>query len=268
MKGGPDWRRILTDASRDVQTAVSKVASSGEAAKAIEVGASGDTTLLADKEAEGRLFRALNRIESLRIISEEAGNRGDPNGRLVAVVDPLDGSSNFERGIPFYCTSVAVATGDSLGDVSWGLIRNLVNGDVYWARRGHGSFKNGSRLRASKTSALRSAVLDIDISRTSAGLVTRLAPLIASVARQVHFGANALELCLLAEGKVDAFVDVRGRMRMTDFAAGFLIAKEAGAVIAGKDVSLPDLPLRLDTKISFVASGTRQLQLKVLELCP
>jgi fructose-1,6-bisphosphatase/inositol monophosphatase family enzyme len=57
-------------------------------------------------------------------------------------------------------------------------------------------------------------------------------------------------------------------MRMTDFAAGFLIAKEAGAVIAGKDVSLPGLPLRLETKISFVASGTRELQLKVLELCP
>jgi len=242
------------------------VAQRGDASKALEVGASGDITLRADREAENALFRVLDSIDGLRIVSEEAGNRGDPNAPLVAVVDPLDGSSNFARGVPFYCTSVAIADGDSLGSVVFGIVRNLLNGDVYWAEKGRGCTKNGRRLTASGVSTLGDAVLDLDLSRGPPELTARTGSLISAAKRQVHFGANALELCFLAEGRVDAFVDLRKMMRTTDFAAAYLISGEAGAVVTDLQGRILDPKLNLAARFPVVAAGNGALHEKILSL--
>ena len=212
-------------------------------------GAAGDKTLVADRRAEEVLAKSLLGVEGVKILSEEAGEIGDPMSPILAVVDPLDGSSNFERGIQFYCTSIAVAEGEGerLEDVKVALVRNLVNGDLYFAAKGKGATKNGKRIssssrrgsRASSRTAvgtranpLSEAVLAVDLSGCSGALLKTLTPLVSGAKRVVHFGANALELCLLAEGTIDGFVDLRGRMRITDIAGGYLIAREAGAQIA------------------------------------
>jgi len=212
-------------------------------------GAAGDKTLVADRRAEEVLAKSLLGVEGVKILSEEAGEIGDPMSPILAVVDPLDGSSNFERGIQFYCTSIAVAEGEGerLADVKVALVRNLVNGDLYFAAKGKGATKNGKRISSSsrrgsgassrtavgtRANPLSEAVLAVDLSGCSGALLKTLTPLVSRAKRVVHFGANALELCLLAEGTVDGFVDVRGRMRITDIAGGYLIAREAGAQIA------------------------------------
>jgi myo-inositol-1(or 4)-monophosphatase len=231
----------------------------------VGTGASGDETLLADREAERIIIRALSsRVKGVRILSEEAGEVGGKSAKFVAMVDPLDGSSNFKRGIPFYCTSVAIAEGNRLADVTFGLVRNLVNGDVYYAERGRGATKNGRRITTSRTSDLQEAVLAVDLSRTDERTFASLARAIASAKRQVHFGANALELCLLAEGLVDGFVDVRGKTRIVDFAAGYLIAKEAGALFSGREGEelAPELEMR--ERFGFVASANPGLHGQVL----
>ena len=266
MMDGTAWHRLLIDATERVQEKVSTVARRGDASKALEVGASGDITLLADREAENALFGVLDRIDGLRIVSEEAGNRGDQNAPFVAVVDPLDGSSNFARGVPFYCTSVAIAHGNSLGSVGFGIVRNLLNGDVYWAEKGRGSMKNGKRLTSSGVSTLGDAVLDVDLSRGPPELTARTGPLISAAKRQVHFGANALELCFLAEGRVDAFVDLRKMMRATDFAAAYLISEEAGAVVTDHQGKTLDPELNLAARFPVVASGNEVLHQKILRL--
>ena len=268
MKAGDvPWARLLSEASERVQSLVSAISVGGDRARVVGTGASGDKTLLADRLAEEELLRALSAVDGLRVLSEEGGTGGDPRGRTVAVVDPLDGSANFERGIPFYCTSVAVVKGDSLGGVSFGLVRNLVSGDVYWAEKGKGATKNGKRIHTSRAPSLSESVVDIDMSRVEPALVVGLASLVSSVSRQVHYGANALELCFLAEGRFDAFVDLRGRMRITDFAAAYLIAKEAGAAVTDASGSALKPVLDLGRGFSFVASANRRLHDKILELC-
>ena len=229
-------------------------------------GAAGDRTIFADKLAEDELLKTITRIEGVRVLSEEAGAVGN-RGRTLAVVDPLDGSSNFERGIPFYCTSVAIVEGDSAEGVTLGIIRDLVSGDVYVGRRGGGATKNGKRIRTSKAVEPAYAVVGVDLSRSPPGLVSGLEPLVAGVKRQVHLGANALELCYLAEGRVDSFVDLRGRIRITDFAAAYLIAKEAGAEITGSDGKELKLEFDLKHRFSFVASANATFHKKILELC-
>lgn len=224
-------------------------------------------TIYADKYAEDMLLRALGRVPGTMVLSEEAGFAGDPEGRTLAIVDPLDGSSNFERGIPFYCTSVAIAEGGSLDDISVGVVRDLVSGDVYSAMRGRGARKNGKRIKPSDVTEASSAVVGVDLSRSPPGLVPSLAPLIQGVKRQVHLGANALELCFLAEGKTASFVDLRGRMRITDFAAAYLIAAEAGASVTGPEGETLRPSFDLEHRFSFIASGNRAIHAKILALC-
>ena len=259
------WKRLLAEATRKVQKSVSAVAVGDNRGLAVGTGASGDETLLADMKAEEELSRAVLRVEGVKLLSEETGNIGDPRSRTLAVIDPLDGSSNFERGIPFYCTSVAIVEGRSLRGVRLAMVRNLVNGDIYFAARGEGASKNGRRIYTTKGGELRKSVLSVDLSGTSRTVIAGLVPLLASAKRVVHYGANALELCLLAEGKIDAFVDIRGRMRITDLAGGYLIAREAGAVISliGKPRSAPEF--RLETRFSLVASANQPLHRAVMD---
>lgn len=264
--GKEEWERLLAKAMGEVQKAVAAVAAGPDRGLVVGKGAAGDKTLLADRRAEEILSEALLGVDGVRVLSEEAGDIGDPAGRTVAVVDPLDGSSNFERGIQFYCTSVAVAEGGWLDDVRVAMVRNLVNGDSYFAARGGGATKNGRGISTTRTRRLEDAVVAVDMSGTSGPAVKALAPLVSGAKRVVHFGANALELCYLAEGRIDAFIDVRRRMRVTDFAAGGPIAAEAGAVLT--DEWGRELKWRLDLKerAPCVASANAALHRQILRL--
>jgi len=262
-----EWERILLNATGRVKEAISGIERRRDRGRVLGIGASGDKTIYADKQAEVELLKTLEKVEGVRVLSEEAGSLGDPRAHTLLVVDPLDGSSNFEKGIPYYCTSVAVVEGGTMEDVSVGVVRDLVSGDVYAATRGGGARKNGRTIRTSRTSDLSAAVVGIDLSRSNASQVARLAPLIGVVMRQVHFGANALELCYLAEGRIDAFVDIRGTIRITDFAAAYLIACEAGGKITGDDGRELEPGFDLAHRLSFVASANPSLHRKLLGLC-
>lgn len=260
-----EWLRLLSAATDDVRVRVSAVLAEEEARKVVGTGAAGDQTILADKAAEDVLLEAIGKVPGVRVLSEEAGMAGAPEGRTLAIVDPLDGSSNFERGIPFYCTSVAIAEGG--GDVVAGVVRDLVSGDVYAAAKGEGATKNGVGLRTSALEEPSGAVVGVDISRSPPGLVEKLAPLVRGVKRQTHLGANALELCYLADGRLDAFVDLRGAIRVTDFAAAKLITEEAGARVTGPGGEKLALSYDLEHRFSFVASANRALHERILKLC-
>ncbi len=260
-----EWEKLLLSATERVRGRVAPLSRKGGRGRTVGQGASGDRTIYADKAAEDVILKALSRAE-VRVLSEEAGLVGGKGTATLAIVDPLDGSSNFERGIPFYCTSVAIAEGDSLDSVAVGVVRDLVTGDVYSAVRGRGARKNGREIGTSRETELSKAVVGIDLSRGGRGNAERLAPLVGAVKRQIHLGANALELCYMAEGRSDAFVDVRGRIRITDLAAAYLIAAEAGAVITGTDGRKLDATFDLSHRLSFVASANENLHKQILEV--
>jgi myo-inositol-1(or 4)-monophosphatase len=230
------------------------------------VGAGGDKTILADSEAERVALDCVMQTADVRVISEELGTAGRRNARWLVLVDPIDGSSNYQRGIPFYCTSFAVTERDSLDSVRYALIWNLVNGEVYWAEKGKGAMKGDRPIAATSTANLGEALVTIDTCRITEEKLLGLSKLITSVKRQVHLGANALELCYLAEGRTDAFVDYRGRMRITDFAGGYLIAREAGAVVSSVDGTKLSPKMDLKERFSFVASSNKTLHKQVLSL--
>jgi len=117
----------------------------------IGIGASGDKTYPIDKMAEDIILSGLERSEEgLTIISEEIGIRDIKGGGTIVLIDPVDGSRNAISGIPFYCTSIAVADGKQVGDIYLSYVLNLINGDEFWAEKGEGGFLNGERIVTQK----------------------------------------------------------------------------------------------------------------------
>jgi len=188
----------------------------------------------ADKLASDVLLHELEaRGVSCTLVCEDLGTLklGGPSAEgPYLVVDPLDGTRNFSRGIPVASISMAVCSGPSLTDVSEALVLELFSGQEFWAVSGQGAFSGSARLSVSKTREISKAVVSLDESRLSGepGWVTAIASA-ADATRQL--GSAALELCFVASGALDAHVDLRGRIRPMDVAAGILIAREAGAHI-------------------------------------
>ena len=194
-----------------------------------------DPVTIADTETE-RLLR--DRLEVLRpgepILGEEGGGPdGVDDGGVCWVVDPIDGTVNFVYGIPAYSVSVAAQVdGVSVA----GAVADVVSGDVYSAAAGHGAHV----LRGGERRALHcTAVDELAMSLVGTGfgyaprrraaqaeLLTGILPLVRDVRR---IGSAALDLCMVAEGRLDAHYE--HGLHVWDWAAAALVAAEAGAKV-------------------------------------
>jgi myo-inositol-1(or 4)-monophosphatase len=181
--------------------------------------------------------------------------------------DPIDGTTNFVRGLPFYCTSIAVSKKPKLSEVFAGLVSDLYHGTTYTATKGNGAQRDGTRIATSKAQTLDDAVIGLDLNTYKAKKIApTLSELIQNTKHIRHFGANALEICYVAEGLTDAFVDIRGKLRATDVAASFLILKEAGGTISTTEGKPVDGDLDPTQTVTFVASANKNIQRAILKL--
>jgi myo-inositol-1(or 4)-monophosphatase len=152
------------------------------------------------------------------VLSEESGLH-HPDREVIVVVDPLDGSTNASHRIPWYATSLcAVGPGGPVAAV----VLNLASGQRFTAARGHGAHHDGVPLRASGQQDLGEAIVGLS------GLPAR--PLGWRQFRAL--GASALDLCLVAAGALDGFVDCSVDAHGSwDYLGGLLVCQEAGAVV-------------------------------------
>jgi myo-inositol-1(or 4)-monophosphatase len=115
--------------------------------------------------------------------------------------------------------------------------------------------------------ALDEAVIGLDLNTYKVKPVApQLSDLIYATKHIRHFGANALEICYVADGLTDAFVDVRGKLRATDVAAAFFILKEAGGIVTSPEGKPIDLRLDPRQTVKFVASGNSEIHERILSL--
>jgi myo-inositol-1(or 4)-monophosphatase len=260
-----EWESLLKEAGERVQEVRDRLVTAQQGTERLGEGAGGDTTMRVDMEAENEIIQVVRQKGDVRLIAEENGESGPKDARWTVIIDPIDGSSNFERQIPFYCTSIAVIEGKSLDDATHALVRNLISGDTYYAEAAGYATRNGLEIKSSQTEELRDAIVGVDVSHTSLEHVSSLNELVSSVKRQVHFGANALEACFLADGKIDGFVDLRGRIRVMDMAAAYLIGRQAGAVFSDRDGNRVNPAISVKERFSILGAGNRILQGKMIE---
>lgn len=240
---------------KKVQRKVDAVYGKKEFSREIGKGAGGDRTMHFDKLSENIVLRELAKLKNFYLISEEFGEKQFGFGGPMIIVDPIDGSKNFKRSLGSFALSIGIADGKTLDDITFGYIRNLHTGDEYWALKGKGAFKNGSRIRTSRNAKIE--ILGMDFSKGAFSM--KLLPVIKNATSVRDIGSIAVSMALFAEGKLDAYVIMKGNTRVLDCAAGYLIAKEAGAIMTDFNFkSIASVPLALDSQFPFFSGASKK----------
>jgi len=266
-----DWLQILLQCKDNVKTRIRPLLKTlREPQPDLGKGAGGDQMKPVDLAAEKAIIEVLQQHGvSFTLVSEETGVKefGEKPKQCYVTVDPVDGTTNLTRGLPFYASSIAISAEPMLSSVYAGLVADLFHDATYTAQAGKGAYRDGEKIAPSAVVSLDEALMGLDLNtcrvKEIAPQVTRL---IEATKHIRHFGANALELCYVAEGLTDAFVDIRGKLRTTDIAAGFLILQEAGGIITTPEGETLDAKLDPKEKVKFVASGNLQIHKTILSL--
>ena len=253
----PTFYRLCDEVAAAISQAVSGLAGKQEAGEMIRIGADGTPTEKIDEAAENAALRVLEADgRSMRFVSEELGEKiigGEPE--FTFVLDPVDGTFNAVNNIPFFCVPIAIGTSD-LSDIRYGYVRNLVNGDIYTAEKGKGAYLESLHFKT-RTKIHVSAISEL--SRTSVISYSHrphAVPINNHNVRRVRvFGCAALELCYIASGIFDAFIDMRSMLRVTDIAAGKLIVEEAGGKVTDGTGEPLNTPLDVKKRVNVIASN-------------
>jgi myo-inositol-1(or 4)-monophosphatase len=257
-----EWLELCRAAVADVKTVLAEMPGREARERPVGQGEGGDVTAALDEAAENATLRHFDR-DDVRIVSEEVGFKGD--GRYRVVVDPIDGSQNAERGIPYFCLCVAVADGDTVGDVFFGYVYDFGANEEWTATRGEGALLNGAPI----LDGPRDYIEFMSLEATRAKLVYEGLEKLAPLTDRVRvMGAQALTYCHLAAGRTDAVVCLKPS-RSVDFAAAQLIVRERGfAIELIDDPPLEQAPLDLQARSRVVAAANAELVRSVAETLP
>lgn len=204
--------------------------------------------LVADRAALAVLGRA-----PVTIVSEESGVTGSSNSALTVVMDPVDGSSNAARGIPYWATSLCAL---DAGGPLVALVVNQATRSCNTAIRGQGAWRDGARMAASDSTRVEDAVVVIG------SMPGRMLPW-----RQFRaLGSCALALCEVAAGGFDGYLDGGSIHAPWDYLGGMLVCAEAGAQVVDaldRPLDTPDPGARRQ----LIAAGTPALLDELRSAC-
>ncbi|MBX5327705.1 MAG: inositol monophosphatase family protein [Candidatus Bathyarchaeia archaeon] len=264
-----DWLEILKECSETVRETVLPLLKAPQNQPSHGKGAGGDTTHQIDLVAENAIINTIKQYNiAFTLISEEIGIRKfGKKPEYYVTTDPIDGTTNALRGIPFVATSIAVSRNPSLQSVETALVTDLYHNKIYTAQKNQGAYKNNKKITTSDATRLETAVVGVDFNtyKTTQHINT-ITALLQNTKHPRHLGADALEICYVADGTSDAFVDLRGKLRVTDMAAAMLILIEAGGVITTPDGQKLDAQLSPTQKVSFIAAGNETMHRRIKDL--
>ena len=185
-----------------------------------------------DQASENTIIETLlNAYPDHGILAEESGRtHGNPNAEHVWIIDPLDGTTNFIHGFPFYCVSIAL---QSRGRLEQAVVFDPTRNDLFTSTRGRGAFLNDRRLRVSKRIRLKECLIstgfpfrDGDDFNAYLSMMSQVMTRTAGLRRP---GAAALDLAYVAAGFSDGFFETG--LHPWDMAAGALLITEAGGLV-------------------------------------
>jgi myo-inositol-1(or 4)-monophosphatase len=225
-----DWLALCRGCVADIEAILGRLPTRLEREPVLRAGEGGDDTTAIDAACEDAVVRRLGSLDAgFTLVSEELGERvfGD-GGQVRVVVDPVDGSVNAKRGIPYFSLSLAVADGPTMDDVHFGFVHDFGAGEEWTATRGGGAWLEGAPL-AGPCPKVPVEILAFEGTTTVA--IASTAPRVVGVAERLRvMGSLALSLCHLAAGRVDAVCCLKPA-RSIDIAAAQLLVRERGLAI-------------------------------------
>jgi len=184
-----------------------------------------DIKLIQDQDSEKLILNGIEKnFPKDGFVSEEIGEKESSSGYLW-IIDPLDGTFNYFRGVPHCCVSIACLKEDK----GFGIVYDFFRDELFQAFKGEGAFLNGEKIRVSKVETLKECIMSFGLMKTKKEITTG-ADIFSSLVRKVKkvriMGAAALDLCYVASGRTDIFAEVG--LKEWDVAAGRIIVEEAG----------------------------------------
>ena len=226
--------RIAVNAARAAGEIISRAYSDLDRLK-VENKTGNDFVTEVDRAAEIAVISVVkNSHPDHRFIGEEFGEQGSKNSDVEWIIDPIDGTTNFTRGIPQFAVSIAVKI---KGKIEHAVIYDPIKNEEFTASRGQGAQLNGRRIRVSNQKSLSGSLLVTGVPFTSETLphidsyhACAKALLEKNSAGIRRPGAASLDLAYLAAGKYDGFWEMN--LKLWDIAAGVLLVREAGGLIS------------------------------------
>lgn len=212
-----------------------------------------------DVKTEAFIIGELKKTFSGYTLVGEESHQGSYHYDKAIYIDPIDGTTNFVHGIPHLAISLGVW---EQGKPTLAVVYNPILEELFWAVRGEGAFCNGQKLEVSTQSKLQNALIatGFPYAKVNAGIeyrwvidcMTNLLPHIQDIRR---LGAAAIDLCYLAQGKVEAFYEID--LKPWDVAAGILIVQEAGGHVS----NVQNTPFDFNDKSIVASNGKVHQQL-------
>lgn len=218
-----------------------------------------DVTMFFDKEVEKSIINNLKGKVG-KILSEEAGIVEIGNSNVNAIIDPVDGSINASRNIPFYSSSIALFEGNKFSDCIAAGVINLGNGEIFIADK-NGLYFNGEEVRIKKEINYKELLIGTDLKVIDvADPRTEVIIKLFKNFRYLRFlGSLALELSYVSIGRIDAFVVPFERIRLLDIIAGLFLVKSAGGYIELLNDNLNEIDIFTKKRFSFLAAANEEL---------
>ncbi len=254
------WRNVSYQIINEVEKAISPFIGEKKSGRNVKMGADGTPTKLIDEIAEEKVIEVLkNSGKSVILVSEEIGELRIGNGdtEAIFIVDPLDGTVNAIKNIPAYAISIAIASSNkpihltSIDDIKMGFVKNFATGDLYEAFKGEGAYLDKKSLTPSSQEKISGSSIGAYIRGPKAKEMNEL----FNIVRRIRLlGSVAIELCYVADGTYDAFLDIRGNIRIVDIAAAKLIIEESGGIVTDENGKQLNNKLNVKERTSIIAS--------------
>ncbi len=211
-----------------------------ESSLQVEIKGDKDLVTEVDKESERLIVQHLKaRFPDHDIIAEE-GSYAQSGSEFRWIIDPVDGTTNYAHGYPWFCTSIGL---QYAGELSAAVIYNPIYDELFTAAKGGGAFLNGRRLSVSNSAPLKNTLLGTGFPYDCASdPANNFDSFIAfqKAARGIRrAGAAALDLAYVAAGRLDGFWELK--LKPWDVAAGVLLVQEAGGTVTTFDGSAYDV---------------------------
>jgi myo-inositol-1(or 4)-monophosphatase len=185
-----------------------------------------------DLECQARIIGLIQEsFPEDEIIAEEQQNTFH-SSKNRWIIDPIDGTTNYAHGYPFFCTSIAY---EAQGEVIAGVVYSPIFDELFFTKKGGGAFLNGESLRVSKTASVKQALLatgfPYDINTSPKNNLSNWSRFLFRAQALRRDGSAALNLAYVAAGRFDGFWEIK--LHSWDIAAASLMVTEAGGLITG-----------------------------------
>jgi fructose-1,6-bisphosphatase/inositol monophosphatase family enzyme len=260
------WRERLLMLHRQVRSTVAKTDRGGTGSK----NAKGDDVKRFDLAANDTALAVLRSLQLPVVVDSEESEPlelGFGPLRHRIVLDPVDGSDNWARGLPFSALSCAVLPIDAPLHPNWveaAVVGPLDQDTPLIALKGAGVWRGTARLRTSGVRSVANAMISVELNHHSPS--PGLARLMATARGVRCYGCASRAISLIAEGATDAHVDSRGHLTAESYLAAARLVIEAGGWIAGIDGTPLTAPESLTDRVSLVAASSRELCDKIVEI--